>query len=80
MLRGELGEQAGVERLGEARVGDRDVEPALGEQVRGAEADPDAGAVADDGDALALAQDLPVPIWIRSGLAGIGTPSASPRG
>ena len=33
----ELGEQAGVERLGEARVGDGDVEAALGQQVGGAE-------------------------------------------
>ena len=59
MLGGELGQQAGVERLGEARVGDGDVEPVLGQQVGGAERLADAGAVADDRHALALAQDLP---------------------
>ena len=52
---------AGVERLGEAGVGDRDVEAVLGQQVGGAERLADAGAVADDRDALALAQDLARP-------------------
>ena len=58
MLGGQLGEQPGVERLGEARVGDGDVEAVLGQQVGGAERLLHAAAVADDRDALALAQDL----------------------
>ena len=59
VLGGELGQQPGVQRLGEAGVGDRDVEPALGEQIAAApSALPHAGAVADERDALALAQDL----------------------
>ena len=81
MLGRELGQQAGVERLGEARVGDGDVEPALGEQVGGAERLADAGAVAEDRDALALAQDLAGADRDQlAAAAGSATPTPSPRG
>ena len=81
MLRRELGEQPGVERLGEARVGDGHVEAALGEQLGRAERLLHARAVADDRDALALAQDLPrADLDQLAASSGSGTPTASPRG
>ncbi len=82
MLGRELGEQRLVERLGEARVGDGDVEAALGEQVGGLERLLDAGAVAEQRDLRAPSRRIsPVPISIGDrGSAGSGTPSAAPRG
>ena len=51
-------QQQHVERLAEASVGDGHVDAALGQQVGGAQSLADAGAVADQRDTLALAQDL----------------------
>ena len=65
VLAGELREQLLVERLGEARVGDRDRQPALGQQVGRLERQRDPGAVADDGDLLALAQHLAAAVLHR---------------
>ncbi len=71
-----------VERLGEAGVGDRAVDPVLDrEPVGRAERQRHAVAVADEGDALPAAQDL-ARARSRSAPArpGRATPSASPRG
>src|SRR4051794_16600835 len=66
----ELGHEADVDWLGEARVCDRHVHAPLPQQIRRLQALLDAGAVADDRHALPLELDLARPDLDRSRLLG----------
>ncbi len=76
----ELRQQRAVERLGEARVGDRGVDPLLSQQVGGVERLLHAAAVAEQRDALPSRRISPVPTSIARGSSGSATPTPSPRG
>ena len=81
VLAGQTLGQLAVDRLGEAGVGDGRLEPVLAEDLGGFAGDGDPVAVAEQGDPLALGEDL---ARRRSGsacgFAGSFAPSAAPRG
>ncbi len=74
-------QQVGVERLGEARVGDRGREPARGELVGGLEAFGQPRAEREQRDLGALAHDAALADLERHAFApASSTPTPSPRG
>ena len=76
----ELGREPGIDRLGEARVGDGRGDAALGEDLGRLERLADAGSVAEQRDPVALAQDLAGADLDRRGALGQRDADASPRG
>ena len=80
VVRAPVADQLLVERLGEARVGDRCWKPEGGELVRCLQSIGEPCAERQDGDVVALAQDPPLADEQASPRAGRATPMPSPRG